>query len=71
MLNTSPLSIFNEHGPFSARAFLWQERKLLATAQQMLQDSKTKIEIIRMQIVKVSQSAGGMEDAVDPAGRVF
>uniref|UniRef100_A0A8B9EVJ0 Protein kinase N1 n=1 Tax=Anser cygnoides TaxID=8845 RepID=A0A8B9EVJ0_ANSCY len=38
--------------------------------QQMLQDSKTKIEIIRMQIVKVSQSAGGMEDAVDPAGRV-
>uniref|UniRef100_A0A8B9IBF4 protein kinase C n=1 Tax=Anser brachyrhynchus TaxID=132585 RepID=A0A8B9IBF4_9AVES len=47
-----------------------KERKLLATAQQMLQDSKTKIEIIRMQIVKVSQSAGGMEDAVDPAGRV-
>uniref|UniRef100_A0A8B9EVI0 Serine/threonine-protein kinase N3 n=1 Tax=Anser cygnoides TaxID=8845 RepID=A0A8B9EVI0_ANSCY len=44
-----------------------KERKLLATAQQMLQDSKTKIEIIRMQIVKVSQSAGGMEDAVDPA----
>uniref|UniRef100_A0A8C3CRZ7 protein kinase C n=1 Tax=Cairina moschata TaxID=8855 RepID=A0A8C3CRZ7_CAIMO len=43
-----------------------KERKLLATAQQMLQDSKTKIEIIRMQIVKVSQSAGGMEDAVDP-----
>uniref|UniRef100_A0A8B9ESR0 Serine/threonine-protein kinase N3 n=1 Tax=Anser cygnoides TaxID=8845 RepID=A0A8B9ESR0_ANSCY len=40
-----------------------KERKLLATAQQMLQDSKTKIEIIRMQIVKVSQSAGGMEDA--------
>uniref|UniRef100_A0A8B9CTE2 Serine/threonine-protein kinase N3 n=1 Tax=Anser brachyrhynchus TaxID=132585 RepID=A0A8B9CTE2_9AVES len=39
-----------------------KERKLLATAQQMLQDSKTKIEIIRMQIVKVSQSAGGMED---------
>uniref|UniRef100_A0A8C3CS23 Serine/threonine-protein kinase N3 n=1 Tax=Cairina moschata TaxID=8855 RepID=A0A8C3CS23_CAIMO len=32
-----------------------KERKLLATAQQMLQDSKTKIEIIRMQIVKVSQ----------------
>uniref|UniRef100_A0A8U8C1S7 protein kinase C n=1 Tax=Geospiza parvula TaxID=87175 RepID=A0A8U8C1S7_GEOPR len=42
------------------------ERKLLATAQQMLQDSKTKIEIIRMHIVKVSQSAGGMEDTVDP-----
>uniref|UniRef100_A0A8C2UG40 Serine/threonine-protein kinase N3 n=1 Tax=Coturnix japonica TaxID=93934 RepID=A0A8C2UG40_COTJA len=39
-----------------------KERKLLATAKQMLQDSKTKIEIIRMHIVKVSQSAGGMED---------
>ncbi|NXS83630.1 PKN2 kinase, partial [Erpornis zantholeuca] len=46
-----------------------KERKLLATAQQMLQDSKTKIEIIRMHIVKVSQSAGGMEDTVDPAVR--
>uniref|UniRef100_A0A672UW38 Serine/threonine-protein kinase N3 n=2 Tax=Strigops habroptila TaxID=2489341 RepID=A0A672UW38_STRHB len=33
-----------------------KERKLLATAQQMLQDSKTKIEIIRMHIGKVSQS---------------
>uniref|UniRef100_A0A8C2UAH3 Serine/threonine-protein kinase N3 n=1 Tax=Coturnix japonica TaxID=93934 RepID=A0A8C2UAH3_COTJA len=44
-----------------------KERKLLATAKQMLQDSKTKIEIIRMHIVKVSQSAGGMEDAMDPA----
>ncbi|NXY35089.1 PKN2 kinase, partial [Pomatorhinus ruficollis] len=47
-----------------------KERKLLATAQQMLQDSKTKIEIIRMHIVKVSQSAGGMEDTVDPAVRL-
>ncbi|KAJ7409262.1 Serine/threonine-protein kinase N2 [Pitangus sulphuratus] len=47
-----------------------KERKLLATAQQMLQDSKTKIEIIRMHIVKVSQAAGGMEDAVDPAVRM-
>ncbi|NWH82874.1 PKN2 kinase, partial [Piaya cayana] len=47
-----------------------KERKLLATAQQMLQDSKTKIEIIRMHIVKVSQSAGGMEDAMDPAVRM-
>uniref|UniRef100_A0A8C3EPF2 protein kinase C n=1 Tax=Corvus moneduloides TaxID=1196302 RepID=A0A8C3EPF2_CORMO len=47
-----------------------KERKLLATAQQMLQDSKTKIEIIRMHIVKVSQSAGGMEDTVDPAGNI-
>uniref|UniRef100_A0A669Q8U1 protein kinase C n=1 Tax=Phasianus colchicus TaxID=9054 RepID=A0A669Q8U1_PHACC len=48
-----------------------KERKLLATAKQMLQDSKTKIEIIRMHIVKVSQSAGGMEDTVDPAGSVL
>ncbi|NXW54466.1 PKN2 kinase, partial [Eurystomus gularis] len=47
-----------------------KERKLLATAQQMLQDSKTKIEIIRMHIVKVSQSVGGMEDTVDPAVRM-
>ncbi|KFU97736.1 Serine/threonine-protein kinase N2, partial [Pterocles gutturalis] len=47
-----------------------KERKLLATAQQMLQDSKTKIEIIRMHIVKVSQSAGGMEDTVDSAVRM-
>ncbi|NXN27561.1 PKN2 kinase, partial [Nycticryphes semicollaris] len=47
-----------------------KERKLLATAQQMLQDSKTKIEIIRMHIVKVSQSAGGIEDTVDPAVRM-
>ncbi|KAM8796765.1 serine/threonine-protein kinase N3 [Eudromia elegans] len=47
-----------------------KERKLLATAQQMLQDSKTKIEIIRMHIGKVSQSAGGIEDAVDPSVRM-
>uniref|UniRef100_A0A8C0VRQ0 Serine/threonine-protein kinase N3 n=1 Tax=Cyanistes caeruleus TaxID=156563 RepID=A0A8C0VRQ0_CYACU len=47
-----------------------KERKLLATAQQMLQDSKTKIEIIRMHIVKVSQSAAGMEDTVDPSGNI-
>lgn len=33
-----------------------QDRKLLATAQQMLQDSKTKIEFIRMQILKASQT---------------
>ncbi|KFV86484.1 Serine/threonine-protein kinase N2, partial [Struthio camelus australis] len=47
-----------------------KERKLLATAQQMLQDSKTKIEIIRMHIVKVSQTAGRMEDTEDPAVRM-
>ncbi|XP_044308994.1 serine/threonine-protein kinase N3 [Varanus komodoensis] len=45
-----------------------KERKLLAAAQQMLQDSKSRIEVIRMQIVKVSQAGGGAEDAGDPAG---
>uniref|UniRef100_A0A4W4FQA3 protein kinase C n=1 Tax=Electrophorus electricus TaxID=8005 RepID=A0A4W4FQA3_ELEEL len=34
----------------------YKDRKLLATAQQMLQDSKTKIEFIRMQILKASQA---------------
>ncbi|XP_057713382.1 serine/threonine-protein kinase N2 isoform X2 [Corythoichthys intestinalis] len=33
-----------------------KDRKLLATAQQLLQDSKMKIEFIRMQILKASQS---------------
>uniref|UniRef100_A0A8B9K781 protein kinase C n=1 Tax=Astyanax mexicanus TaxID=7994 RepID=A0A8B9K781_ASTMX len=33
------------------------DRKLLATAQQMLQDSRMKIEFIRMQILKASQTA--------------
>lgn len=32
-----------------------KDRKMLSTAQQMLQDSRTKIELLRMQIVKVSQ----------------
>ncbi|XP_052789265.1 serine/threonine-protein kinase N2-like isoform X2 [Mya arenaria] len=32
-----------------------RDKKLLADAQQMLADSKTKIEIIRMQIIKVNQ----------------
>ncbi len=29
---------------------------MLSTAQQMLQDSRTKIELLRMQIIKVSQA---------------
>ncbi|KAH0615417.1 hypothetical protein JD844_004624, partial [Phrynosoma platyrhinos] len=45
-----------------------KERKLLATAQQMLQDSKTKIELIRMQMAKVSRSMEYGDDAVDPTG---
>lgn len=32
---------------------------MLAAAQQMLQDSRTKMELLRMQIVKVSQARGG------------
>uniref|UniRef100_A0A669EU22 protein kinase C n=1 Tax=Oreochromis niloticus TaxID=8128 RepID=A0A669EU22_ORENI len=38
----------------------FKDRKMLSAAQQMLQDSRTKIELLRMQIVKVSQ--GGAYD---------
>nr|XP_014341638.1 PREDICTED: serine/threonine-protein kinase N3 [Latimeria chalumnae] len=41
------------------------DRKMLAAAQQMLQDSKTKIELIRMQIVKVTNSMGCPDDDLD------
>ncbi|KAM4720600.1 LOW QUALITY PROTEIN: serine/threonine-protein kinase N2 [Anableps anableps] len=37
----------------------FKDRKMLATAQQMLQDSRTKIELLRMQIIKVSQARDG------------
>lgn len=40
-----------------------KDRKLLADAQQMLADSKTKIEIIRMQILKVNQDTSTGDDA--------
>ncbi|KAA8584671.1 hypothetical protein FQN60_008456, partial [Etheostoma spectabile] len=33
-----------------------KDRKMMTTAQQMLQDSRTKIELLRMQIIKVSQA---------------
>lgn len=36
---------------------------MLQTAQQMLQDSKTKIDIIRMQIRKAVQATEHTEDA--------
>uniref|UniRef100_A0A673H952 protein kinase C n=1 Tax=Sinocyclocheilus rhinocerous TaxID=307959 RepID=A0A673H952_9TELE len=36
-----------------------KDRKMLSRAQQMLQDSKTKIELLRMQIVKVTQAREG------------
>uniref|UniRef100_A0A8C7UEL7 Protein kinase C n=1 Tax=Oncorhynchus mykiss TaxID=8022 RepID=A0A8C7UEL7_ONCMY len=35
------------------------DRKMLSMAQQMLQDSRTKIELLRMQIVKVTQAREG------------
>ena len=35
-----------------------RDKKLLAEAQQMLSDAKTKIEIIRMQMLKVNQDSG-------------
>lgn len=36
-----------------------QDRKMLSIAQQMLQDSRTKIELLRMQIIKVRQARNG------------
>ncbi|KAM9306838.1 serine/threonine-protein kinase N2 [Pholidichthys leucotaenia] len=36
-----------------------KDRKMLPTAQQMLQDSRTKIELLRMQMIKVSQARDG------------
>uniref|UniRef100_H3AFJ2 Protein kinase N2 n=1 Tax=Latimeria chalumnae TaxID=7897 RepID=H3AFJ2_LATCH len=46
-----------------------KDRKLLATAQQMLQDSKTKIEIIRMQILKTVQTSEVSFDNGDGIGK--
>ncbi|XP_041098686.1 serine/threonine-protein kinase N2 isoform X2 [Polyodon spathula] len=43
-----------------------KERKMLSTAQQMLQDSRTKMELIRMQIIKLGQSAGGAKQSSEP-----
>lgn len=40
----------------------FQDKKMLQTAQQMLQDSKTKIDIIRMQIRKAVQAYEHNED---------
>ncbi|XP_044031480.1 serine/threonine-protein kinase N2 isoform X2 [Siniperca chuatsi] len=39
-----------------------KDRKMLSTAQQMLQDSRTKIELLRMQIIKVTQVRDGERD---------
>uniref|UniRef100_M4AGZ8 REM-1 domain-containing protein n=1 Tax=Xiphophorus maculatus TaxID=8083 RepID=M4AGZ8_XIPMA len=51
---------------YSSRSF--KDRKMLATAQQMLQDSRTKIELLRMQIVKVGQARdeGPDEEIIGP-----
>ncbi|XP_052448747.1 serine/threonine-protein kinase N2 isoform X3 [Carassius gibelio] len=46
-----------------------KDRKMLSTAQQMLQDSKTKIELLRMQIVKVTQARDGERETTQPEGR--
>uniref|UniRef100_A0AAY4E024 protein kinase C n=1 Tax=Denticeps clupeoides TaxID=299321 RepID=A0AAY4E024_9TELE len=40
-----------------------KDRKMLSTAQQMLQDSRTKIELLRMQIIKVTQAREGEREA--------
>ncbi|KAM6902351.1 serine/threonine-protein kinase N2 [Xenentodon cancila] len=40
-----------------------KDRKMLFAAQQMLQDSRTKIELLRMQIIKVSQVRDGQREA--------
>ncbi|XP_028273308.1 serine/threonine-protein kinase N2 isoform X2 [Parambassis ranga] len=42
-----------------------KDRKMMSTAQQMLQDSRTKIELLRMQIIKVSQAREGERDSVN------
>ncbi|KAM4635763.1 serine/threonine-protein kinase N2 [Polymixia lowei] len=42
-----------------------KDRKMLFTAQQMLQDSRTKIELLRMQIIKVTQAKEGEREAID------
>lgn len=47
-----------------------QDRKMLSTAQQMLQDSKTKIELLRMQIVKVTQAREGERETTQPEGKL-
>ncbi|XP_053328904.1 serine/threonine-protein kinase N3 isoform X2 [Spea bombifrons] len=44
-----------------------KDRKLLATAQQMLQDSRIKTELLRMQIVKLTQAPGSMSEGLDQA----
>ncbi|XP_059850120.1 serine/threonine-protein kinase N2-like [Hypanus sabinus] len=49
---------------------LSKDRKMLTAAQQMLQDSKIKIDIIRMQIVKVTRTIGTPIDANETLGHI-
>lgn len=44
-----------------------KDRKMLSTAQQMLQDSRTKIELLRMQIIKVTQVRDGRDGSIGHA----
>ncbi|XP_015260528.1 PREDICTED: serine/threonine-protein kinase N2-like [Cyprinodon variegatus] len=53
----SPCFLQNALTTIDGKLICLQDRKLLAAAQQMLQDSKTKIEFIRMQILKASQAS--------------
>ncbi|KAM9338218.1 serine/threonine-protein kinase N2 [Symphorus nematophorus] len=43
-----------------------KDRKMMSTAQQMLQDSRTKIELLRMQIIKVSQAREEQDGSQGP-----
>uniref|UniRef100_A0A8C9T888 protein kinase C n=1 Tax=Scleropages formosus TaxID=113540 RepID=A0A8C9T888_SCLFO len=45
-----------------------KDRKMLSTAQQMLQDSRTKIELIRMHILKVTQAGQEDRESGQPQG---
>lgn len=42
--------------------------QMLSTAQQMLQDSRSKIELIRLQIIKVTQAGSGGTAGSDGGG---
>lgn len=55
------LKIFDVYIYISLLRF-YQDKKMLQTAQQMLQDSKTKIDIIRMQIRKAMQANEQSDD---------
>lgn len=77
-LSFSSDSVFTVCSNAVARFIYWsivslvtlQDRKMLSTAQQMLQDSKTKIELLRMQIVKVTQAREGERETTQPQGKL-